>query len=162
AAPSGVRPLALGGSFGRPTITYAATSPYLRPRLQLASRAEYASAIEVIFQQGSIGRATSVVMTPSYLGAVPTVWDVTIPDVSAAGFDAGWGLQTGRRISWSVRTVGGSAYADFVGRPKDGVLIRYANRADTIAAGAVHSRVGRSLILDVQRARAQGEHFPRR
>ena len=61
-----------------------------------------------------------------------------------------------------MQATGGASYLQLVGQPANGSIVRSATRGDTVSASAVHTRFARSLILDVQRARAKGENLPRR
>lgn len=101
--------IVLGPTLSTPTVTKAAATPYARPRVQLASQAEYNRTVMAFFSQSGLDRTVNLTATSGYFGGAPTTWDVTVPDLSAVtGWDNAWGLQDGTGIDWTVSTQGGS------------------------------------------------------
>ena len=95
----------LGPALATPTFsTVSATTPQ-RWRAQLAVQSAYPNDVSVDFSQ-SLGfgssRGVTLYATAAYLGGSPSTWDVTIPDMSAAGYNAAWGLAAGTAVSWMV------------------------------------------------------------
>ncbi len=151
----------VGPTLAKPTLTFTLATPYLRPRAQVAVQPEYASELEVIYSQASPPRSASVLASAAYAAPAGS-WDLTVPDLTAAGFDVNLGLKANTKVTWTAQATGGATYLQLVGRPSDGSMVRSATRGDTVSAGAVHTRVWpTSLVLDVQRARTQGEHLAR-
>ena len=92
-----------------PTLAVAATAPYLRIRGQLESQSAYPTLVRFRFGQGN--RENRVEMTAAYLGATPTTWDVTFPDLTAAsGFSTTWAMVPG--VATAYNALG------FAGRPE--------------------------------------------
>jgi hypothetical protein len=100
----GNRSVTLGPLLSVPTITNAASSPNIRMRYQLASQTAYSAYTSAFFWQRSqtVQRDAYVFTTAGYLGGAPATWDVTMPDLSAAGFQTVWGLQPGLAVSFHV------------------------------------------------------------
>jgi hypothetical protein len=123
--------LAFGPMVGTPTITTVATTPYVRPRAQLASQAEYAGGVLVQWTHTTgetTGNIVAVLTTAGFVGGVPATWDVTVPDLSDAGYPAASGLQ-GTDYSWSASVISAtSGVSLFGGAPPDGTTIITATR----------------------------------
>ena len=136
------RTLTLPPNLSTPTVSAAATAPYLRPRATLPVQSEYASGVTIGYSQTD--RFATVSVTPGYLGSA-TTWDVSIPDLTAAGFDPTWGLRGGARTMWSVTAFGGFA-PGLGGLPTEGTLFRFAARTGTIA-GTAQLSADRRLAL---------------
>lgn len=97
--------LSLGPSLATATFNTVSASAPQRLRAQLAVQSAYASDVSVDFWQSvASGPSNDVTLyqTAAYLGGSPSAWDVTIPDMSAAGYSAAWGLPAGASISWVV------------------------------------------------------------
>jgi len=92
------RTLTFGPLVSAPTLTNAATTPYVRPRAQIASQAEYPGAVLVQWSETSPAQSTTrlvaVMTTAGFLGGTPATWTVEFPDMSSANFNPSWGLQT--------------------------------------------------------------------
>jgi hypothetical protein len=116
------------------------TTPYLRLRATSAGQSQYAGAASVDFVQGT--RTASVSATAAYFGGAPATWDLAIPDLSAAGFDAAWGLRPGARTDWSLTTFGANFLSVFSGTPADGTTLLTASKSGTLA-GAPPLRASR-------------------
>ena len=103
----GNRSVTLGPALSVPTITTAATSPNVRMRMQLASQTAYSAfASAHFFGPGPNNNFdATVTATADYFGGTPATWDLTMPDVSSAGFQAAWGLPTGGAIGWNVAAI---------------------------------------------------------
>lgn len=101
------RTLTLGPVLGTPTVTTVATTPYVRPRVQLTTQPEYNRQVNTIFEQGSLNRTVSLLATGAYFGT-PTSWDVTVPDFSGLpGWNNAWGLADATATTWSTTATGG-------------------------------------------------------
>lgn len=99
--------LALGPVLNTPTITSAATAPYLRLQVQLATQSEYSRQVSAVFDQDALNRNVTMTATGAYFGS-PTTWDLTIPDFSGlAGWNNAWGLQDGGATTYGVTATGG-------------------------------------------------------
>jgi hypothetical protein len=100
----GNRSVTLGPALSVPTVTTAATSPNVRMRMQLASQTAYSAYVSAhFFGPGpNNNRAAIVTATAGYFGGTPAMWDLTMPDLLSAGFQAAWGLPTGGAVGWNV------------------------------------------------------------
>jgi hypothetical protein len=100
----GARTMTLGPALNTPTVTSVATTPSVRMRLQIASQSQYAGGMEASYSQDAAAeRGVFVFMSSGYLGATPTTWDITMPDLSGASYLATYGLQTGTPVDWYVQ-----------------------------------------------------------
>lgn len=135
--------VALGAPLSTPTVTQAATTPYVRLRGQLASQADYGDQVMFNFSQST--RSASLSATAGYLGATPATWDLTMPDFSAiAGWQNTWALQPG---AVTVDVSASSAGASVVGlTPADGTTYKTATRSSsttaTMQAATMYERLG--------------------
>ena len=100
---------ALGPALSTPTITKLTPVQPIRYGAQLASQAEYGGAATISVAQ--VARNTfSVQVSSAYLGAVPAIWDLTIPDLTGVdGWNPAWELVPG--ISTAVSVTAASATA---------------------------------------------------
>jgi hypothetical protein len=118
------RSVAIGPALATPTVGNAATTPNLRPRVQLPMQAEYDRSVWARFQQ-SAPHHVSIEATSAYLGN-PSSWDITVPDFSEVdGWDANWGLDPAEQYSWSVFGFGGTW--DWYDEPAAGTIGRVAS-----------------------------------
>ncbi len=102
------RTIALGPNLSIPTVTKTVTGGIARPNVQLPSQAEYDRYLSATYTQGA-SQSANVFATASYYGALPTTWDVSLPDLSTVpGWTASWGLQDGTPIDWDVSAQGGA------------------------------------------------------
>jgi hypothetical protein len=146
------RTLTLGPQIAAPTITVAATTPYVRHRVQLARQTEYSQAVLPQFEQngqngGPNYRSVSIQASAGYFGGNPTTWDITVPDLSAAsGFLATWGLQTTATTSYTIGAIGGPG--DFTAAATDGLTLAIGFRSgNTASAEANPGLLGERLSL---------------
>jgi hypothetical protein len=101
----------LGPPLPKVTIDTTATSPTLQLRARFASQPEYPSLAFVDFQQidSTANRSLSIAISAAYLGATPTTWELTAPDLSSApGLSTTWlpqkGAYTFTRVNaWQAR-----------------------------------------------------------
>jgi hypothetical protein len=129
------RSLALSPALSTPTVTVAASAPYVRPRVQLPRQTEYVDAFGATFTQATAGapRAASITALGSYLQG-GTTWDVTFPDLTAApGFDATWALRPGAATTYSVQASGGTGLTSVGQSPTEGASYRAAFRGGSLA-----------------------------
>jgi hypothetical protein len=89
--------LTFGPHVNPATTSSAGTSP-LRLRLQLSSQPEYPTAVSFHYSEADgefTSRFVSVVTTAAHLGGTPDRWDLSVPDLSEAGYEAEWGVPDG-------------------------------------------------------------------
>lgn len=151
------RSVTIGPSPSAATVTAITSTPYLRLRATAASQAAYNAGASVTFTQAT--RSADVSVTPGYVGgSTPATWDLSIPDLTAAGFDPNWGLRPATRTDWGFSTYGGSFLAFIGGVPAEGTTFNFANKTGSFA-GALRSfsrqpsAAGRSALeVTLQRA----------
>lgn len=125
--------LTLGAALSTPTVTKAVTGTVARPRMQLASQAQYNRIVFTDYEQSSIDRRASVIATAAYFGGLPGTWDVAMPDLSVAtGWQDTWGLQDGTPIDWSTTAQGG-VITFFDATIAEGSTTQSASRSSTTA-----------------------------
>ena len=134
------RSVTLGPAPSAAAVTSLGSAPYLRLRATSAGQSQYAGGASVDFSQST--RSATVSATAAYVGGAPATWDLSIPDLSAAGFDAAWGLRPGTRTDWSFTTFGGNFLSVFSGTPADGTTLLTATKSGTLA-GAPQLRASR-------------------
>ena len=123
--------LTFGPALSAPTVTTAATAPYVRLRTVLTRQAEYNQIFNINYQQsGSTSRAVSIDATAAYVGSGSL--DITIPDLSAASYDSNFGLKTGVSTMYIVTVSGYSAGNGGVASSAAGVTALTAAKAGTI------------------------------
>ena len=126
------RTLALSPALTTPSASLASSTPYPRPRVQLARQSEYADALNASFSQTTTGAVRDVAITAlaSFLQG-GTTWDITVPDLTAAGYDPTWALRPGTQTTYAVSASGGAG--PLVGGPAaEGAAFRYAFRTGSI------------------------------
>jgi hypothetical protein len=87
----------------------ASRAPFVRLRGQLESQSAFPNLVRFRFGSGTAGasKEVRVEMTAAYGGGMPATWDITIPDMSAAGgFDPAWMLGTGSVVYHSIAFAG--------------------------------------------------------
>ncbi|GLC25566.1 hypothetical protein rosag_20790 [Roseisolibacter agri] len=154
------RSVTIGPAPSAATVTAITSTPYLRLRATAASQASYNAGASVSFTQAT--RTANISVTPGYVGgSAPATWDLSVPDLTAAGFDANWGLRPATRTDWGFSTYGGNFLAFIGGVPAEGTTFQFANKTGTFA-GALRSfsrqplATGRSpLEVTLQRASAR-------
>jgi hypothetical protein len=146
--------LTFGAPVGSPTVTTITSGPPKRMRAQLASQTDYPTGVAVTFSQSTNCGETcftvyvvGVLTTAAFLGGTPATWDVIIPDMSAAGYQASWGLQNNATlVDWDVTAIGGNSSA-VLGAPIDGAIVVSATRSSAsdfgVASASRSSRVTR-------------------
>jgi hypothetical protein len=112
-----------GPPVSQPSVTQLGASPYVRMRAQLASQSEYGDVVAAKYLQNA--NVVSVAVTRGYSGTLPANWTVDIPDLTAAGYDAAWGLKSGS-VDWQVTAVGGDVLPLLGAAPFDGARITAA------------------------------------
>jgi len=134
---------ALGPALNTPTIFSQEPAPYVQLRAQVQSQGEYGAFVSTYYIQSQDGseRIVEVIATATYIGGTPSVWDITIPNLSAvSGFPTQAMLQEGIATTWYVDAFGGGALATFLGSPADGTSYRYAGHSSAVLS----SRLSRS------------------
>ena len=126
------RTVTLGAAFPAPTITTAATTPYVRFRAQGALPTEYNQLFALSYTQATAARSVSITATQNWLAGVNS-YDFSIPDFSGvAGWDNNWGLKAGQATNWSVTGYGISGIGFGSGTPVEGSSFKGATRNGTI------------------------------
>jgi hypothetical protein len=157
---AGNKSLTLGAFVGIPTITTVTSSPTKRMRAQLASQSDYPDGVAVAFSQGTnCGEGcftiyvVSVLTTAAFLGGTPATWELTIPDLSAAGYQASWGLQNNATpVEWDVTALGGGSSAA-LGTPVEGATITSSSRSSSAGLAAAAFSGARSFRRPLARRR---------
>lgn len=148
--------LTLGALPSTATYTQVATTPSVRYRAQVASQADYNSAISVGFSQTN--RFVTLGATANYFGGVPTTWDLTMPDLSTvSGWDNTWGLVAGQSTDLEFFVQGGTA--DVFGQGAEGQSFKAAGRSSSVTSAPASAAAGRSMhesrtTLELRRPRA--------
>ena len=131
----GADAVTFGPALSQPTVASVGTSPYLRLRAQLVSQAEYNAIAHVDFAQAA--NSASVTTTAGYSNGTPATWTITIPDLTAAGYDPAWGMKTGSAVDWLALAGAGSVLPLLGSTPNDG------DRALLAAVGSTSSAFNR-------------------
>jgi len=152
-APS-AKSLAFGPIVNEPAVTNTTTTGVIRPRVQLVSQAEYPSAMIVQFGEsvGQVSRYVGIFTTAGFMGGTPATWDVTVPDMSSAGYQASWGLAT-QSYTWSIAAYGTAGGTWPLGTsPVDGMTVISGARGqmDMIQLGASPLRSLRKVLSRVR------------
>jgi hypothetical protein len=151
------RTVGLGPALSVPTFTSVASSPYARFRGQLPSQADYPYGAVFSFTQSN--RLVSIGVSAGYLGAVPTTWDLTIPDFSGVtGWQNTWGLANAS-TGMEAEARAGSLFFD---GSNDGDSFKFATSAATtmspsiagggISAASAHRSSGQRSAAVVTRS----------
>jgi hypothetical protein len=126
--------IALGPLVSAPTITTVGTSP-IRMKALVPAQSEYPTAAGVIFSQFEQSaddfdiRFVQITTTAGFLGgALPTAWDLTIPDLSGAGYQADWGLKVGPQVEWQVDVLNATGVGIFAPGVVNGATLAVASR----------------------------------
>ncbi len=149
--------IALGANISVPTVTTAATTPYLRHRVQLAA-GEYTGAFLVEFSQST--KTVFMYVSQGYLGAAPTTWDITMPDFSSVpGWNNAWGLSSGAATDHYVQaTTPGFILIEGIA-PAEGTTVKFG-AYDSFAGAALLSRTdARSRHVEKSSSRIVGRAF---
>jgi hypothetical protein len=123
--------ITLGPQLSQPTISVAATAPYVQPRVELATQDEYESFWTVQYLQND-GPSAGFLVLEGY--GVGSTLDLTVPDFSGvSGWSNDWGMQAGTQVQWFVLSTGWNT-AGFGGLPgfSDGNFTQSASRTGTI------------------------------
>ena len=139
--------ITLGPPLNTPTVTSAAATPYLQPRAQLQSQSQYADVVDAQFAQSA--NSVDVAATAAYFGGTPASWTLSVPDLTAAGYNAAWGLQSGTPVDWQVNAFAGNVLVLAGAAPVDGAQILGAGRGSSSSA-SIGSRP-RGLIQGLRR-----------
>jgi hypothetical protein len=95
----------LGPALTSPAISTVFAGAPQRLRAQLPSQSEYSASLFVEFDQDDgffLHQDVVLSIAASYAGGTPSMWDLAIPDLSAAGYNAAWGLRSGIAADWFV------------------------------------------------------------
>jgi hypothetical protein len=125
------RTVTLGSALNQPTVSAAATAPYVRFRATGNVQAEYNKSISVEFSQAA-GRSVVFSATEGYLAGL-TAYDFTIPDFTAvAGWDSNWGPKAGAATTWEVTGTGYTGIGLVSPTPIEGATFLSASRNGSI------------------------------
>lgn len=131
--------ITLGPPLAAPTVTSVAATPYLQPRAQLQSQSQYNGVVDAQFAQNA--NSVDVAATAAYFGGTPATWTVSVPDLTAAGYDPAWGLRSGTPVDWQVNAFAGDFLVFGGATPFDGAQVLGAGRASA-ASAVIGSRPG--------------------
>ena len=125
------RTITFGPQLSTPASTVASTSPYVRPRLTVASQPEYPAAMQAFFGQLTAGtfRSVTILTTAGFLGGRPATWELEMPDLSAAGYNTTWAFPNGTNINANARGFDGEISVFLGAEPSDGDVITSAVRS---------------------------------
>lgn len=141
-----VLPMPIAGEAPSPAISAIASAPYLRLRASAQRPTAYGGAfnIEYMQTQSISERRVTVTMTRLYHSGGGT-WTVDVPDLSSvAGWQNGWGLQSGgSAIDWTAIVIGGRGELALGAPPEDGEGLPFATFSSSAAAAEAY-RVTRS------------------
>ena len=91
-----------------PEVSFAATTPTVRPRARFDSQAAYDRATGISYQQFQ-NAVVAVSMTPAYAAVNPGGYDLVVPELTGvAGFDPRWALHGNNAVLWTSSRVGGT------------------------------------------------------
>jgi hypothetical protein len=131
------RTVTLGPQLNTPTVSTAATAPYVRWRVQLAVQPEYDKAWTASWSQAGTGgnaRTAVISATVGYLGSAPATVELVIPDfASVTGWNNTWGPRTGVQAQYTVAGTDWTAAGGALSGPvSDGGMIFGASRLGVI------------------------------
>ena len=124
----------LGSALTAPTVSVAATTPYVRFRATAAIQTEYNKFVNVQFSQSNTAgtRLVSILATTSYLNGLAT-YDFTVPDFTGvAGWDNNWGPKTGVQTTWFVTAYGYTGIGFASPTPLEGATFTGAGKSGTL------------------------------
>jgi len=139
------RTLIFGPPVSLPTFSLVATSPYGRPRAEIASQTEYPTAMLVEFTETVSATATrlvSVFTTAAFLGDTPAKWDITVPALTTAGYNTAAGL-TSTSFLWSITAHSGDVASRLGGPGFDGATVMTASRSGQVEAAGGMAKANR-------------------
>jgi uncharacterized membrane protein len=124
----------LGAALTAPTVSVAATTPYVRFRATAAIQTEYNKAINLQFIQSnaSASRTVAFTATAGYLNGL-TSYDFSVPDFTGvAGWDNNWGPKTGAETFWTVSAYGYTGVGFGSANPLEGSTYTGAARTGSL------------------------------
>ena len=105
----------------------------MRPRAEILAQTQYSDGIVVQWGESSgefSASSVGILTTRSFVGGTPQTWDIVVPDMSSAGYDPSWGLQT-TSYEWSVTAFGSDAGSPLLGQvPSNGATTRSSSRSN--------------------------------
>jgi len=128
--------LNFGPAMNLPTVNTVSATPVRRLNATIESQAEYATAVQMDYDQevaAGVSKAVTIVTTAAFLGGPPTTWQLVIPDMTSAGYQAEWGLTSGGTTFWSVTGYGGDLAVLLGGTPADGATLTSATERNPIS-----------------------------
>jgi hypothetical protein len=128
------RTITLGPVLTAPTVTAAATTPYVRFRATGPIQTAYNKNVTAQFIQSNATANRTVVITATegYLAGA-TTYDFTIPDFTGTGgWDNNWGPKVGASTSWTVAASGYTGLGVTTPNPVEGVTFSLGAKSGTI------------------------------
>jgi hypothetical protein len=126
------RTVTLGPALTAPTVSTAATAPYVRFRATGSIQTAYNKFLSVDFDQSTVGRSVSIGVSEGYLAGSAT-YDLAIPDFTGvAGWDNNWGPKAGASTDWTASAYGFTGIGFGSSRPVEGSTFQGGSRSGTI------------------------------
>ena len=128
------RTVTLGPALSPPTVSPAATTPYVRFRATGPIQTQYSKAVVAVFTQANATQFHHAVISASegYLAGAFT-YDLTVPDFTGvSGWDNDWGPAAGTTTEWIVRASGYTGAGVGMPVPVEGVTFSSAARSGSI------------------------------
>ncbi len=121
--------LALGPALGTVTVSTAAATPYVMPRIQYTVQTGYGDFFSWAASQvnGASGRSLLISASSGYLAGASD-FDVAMPDFTGVGsWDPAWALSSGVQVTWSFGASG------WTGTGGDGSGLPYLDGATSMS-----------------------------
>jgi hypothetical protein len=133
------RTVTLGPALSTPTMTVVSTTPYVRVRAAMTAQADYSTVARFTLLQGTFAARKFVVpiVTAAYLGALPTTWEVVVPDFTGTpGFNPAWMLVASENTPYVAEAFSGRNTLLFGGVAVGGDAYRLAYHQSSVATAA--------------------------
>ena len=113
-----------------PSILSASSTAPIRFRVAITTQPEYSTYFSTTFQQaGANPRFVELRVSAGWAGASASSVNLDIPDLSAAGYPAIWGLQPGVLTNYTTTAAGWSGTGGLTSTPYvEGASIRFASK----------------------------------
>ena len=126
------RTVTLGPALTAPTVSTAATTPYVRFRATAPIQTQYNKFVQAMLTQNTIAREVNIFASEGYLSGA-TSYDFTVPDFSGvAGWDNNWGPKTGAATTWTVLGISFTGTGFGANNPLEGATVQGAARTGSI------------------------------
>jgi hypothetical protein len=139
------RTVTLGPPLTLPTVTPAATAPYVRFRATGPMQTQYNKAVVAVFTQASTETRQVVISASEGYLAGSFTYDLTVPDFTGvSGWDNNWGPAAGTTTLWIVSASGYTGAGVGTPAPVEGATFSSAARSGSITIiGNAGRRSGR-------------------